>query len=104
MKNLTKEKIFVYGTLSDPEVQKHVFGRVVSSVICVLDGYKRSKILIDGDIYPIIIPRKKGKVLGSIIEVTTSELKKIDKYETSAYRRKKVVLKNNLVAWVYVKR
>lgn len=97
-----KEQLFVYGTLKNPKVQRRVFGRVEKGIPDILKGYKRSKVMINNKIYPIIIP-SNGSIRGLIISVTTKELKLIDKYETNAYKKKKIVLKSGKVAWVYQK-
>ena len=95
--------LFVYGTLKDPKVQKMVFGRVEKGTPDTLDGYKKSKVVIDKKTYPIIVPSPKDSIKGLILMVTAKELKQIDEYETEAYRRKKITLKSGKIAWVYQK-
>ncbi|MDP3916693.1 MAG: gamma-glutamylcyclotransferase family protein [Nanoarchaeota archaeon] len=96
------KKLFVYGTLKNPEIQKSIFGRIAQSSPDVLQGYTRSKIRID-KIYPIII-KKRGKfVRGLVISVNPKELKLIDKYETNSYKRQKVALKSGTNAQVYTR-
>lgn len=99
-----KEKLFVYGTLAYPEIQKRILGRITKTTSDVLQGYERSEIEIEGEIYLLIVPNKSGRVEGSVIEVTKDELKNIDEYETNAYKREFVVLDSGISAWVYVKR
>jgi len=97
------EKLFVYGTLKNPEIQKYVFGRIADMKPANLEGYKKSIIKISRNSYPIIIPYKKSSVKGFVISVSKKEIKLIDTYETNAYRRKKVMLKDGILAWVYMK-
>ena len=97
-------KLFIYGTLTKPEIQKDIFGRVVNGTSDALHGYKRSKIKIDGEIYPLIIPDKDGKILGLVIEISDDELNRADKYETEGYQRINVILESGIFGWVYVKR
>lgn len=97
-------KLFIYGTLANTEIQKEVLGRVIKGIPDVLRGYERSEIAIDGETYPLIIPSKAGKVDGLIIEVMNEELKKIDQYEADAYKREQVFLESGVSAWVYIKR
>ena len=52
------EKLFVYGTLKKPEIQKSVFGRIAESSSEVLLDFTRSKIKINNNKYPIILPKK----------------------------------------------
>jgi len=69
----------------------------------ILDGYKKSKISIKGNMYPIIHPYPNSSVKGLVLSVTHKELKPIDKYETNAYKRKRVALKSGKTAWAYQK-
>ncbi len=96
------EKLFVYGTLKRPEVQKAVFGKITKSSPDILSNFTRSKIKID-NIYPVITPKKDKFVRGLVFPVNSKELKMIDEYETNTYRRQKFVLKSGIKAWVYVK-
>ena len=99
------ENLFIYGNLKKPELQKKVFGRVAESSEDSLKGYKKSQIEIEGEIFPILINSKNpwDFVVGSVIEVTGDELKKIDRYEGEEYKRKKVILSSGKESWVYVK-
>ena len=99
------ENLFIYGNLKKPEIQKKVFGRVAESSEDSLKGYKKSQIEIEGEIFPILINSKNpwDFVVGSVIEVTGDELKKIDRYEGEEYKRKKVILSSGKESWVYVK-
>ncbi len=95
------EKLFVYGFLKNPKLQKEVIGRVVKGKSDVLDGYKKSTIIIEGEEYPIIIPSPSDFVKGFVIPITGKELTVIDKYETAAYIRVRVTLKSGTPVWVY---
>ena len=99
------ENLFVYGTLKKPEIQKKVFERIAEFSEDSNKGYKISQINIEGEIFPILINSKNPRdfVVGSVIKVSEEELKKIDKYETDAYKRIQVVLSSGKEAWVYVK-
>ncbi|MEK7195371.1 MAG: gamma-glutamylcyclotransferase family protein [Patescibacteria group bacterium] len=96
-------RLFIYGTLINPEVQKNVLGRVADGVPDALIGYKKSEIEVEGKEYPLIVPDEGEKVGGLVINVADRELEKIDEYETAVYKRKSVVLERGISAWVYVK-
>lgn len=96
-------RLFAYGTLKNPNVQKEVLERVIDGKEDTLEGFKKSKIRIKEIEYPILIPDKTSKVEGHVLQITDDELEKIDKYETSAYRRIKVKLQSGEDAWAYVK-
>lgn len=95
------EKLFTYGTLQIPEIQQRVFGRVVNSTPDTLEGYYKTQITLHDGIFPIIVERTESSVNGQVIEVTPEELVLIDRYETSAYQRIRVILKSGDSAWVY---
>ena len=98
------EIIVSYGTLRDSAVQKEVIGRTVMTEQDFLKGFRKSKIELHGKTYPILINDSKGEIIEvSILVVTPDELKKIDEYETNAYRRTKIILESGKKAWVYQK-
>ena len=95
--------LFVYGTLRENKVQKEIIGRTVKSTKDLLNGYKKSTIKIEGEYYPILIQSSNSTIEGFVLSVDAEELKKIDEYETNAYKRKRVVLGSGKKAWVYLK-
>lgn len=98
------QKLFIYGTLQEPEIQKQIIGRLVNGKPATLRGFCKSTIEIEGMVYPILIKGLPDFIVdGKIIYVTTSELEKIDKYETNEYQRKEVILESGEKSWVYVK-
>ncbi len=98
-----KELLFVYGTLKSPMIQKAVFKRTAPKDPDILEGYKKSTFNIRNFSCPVIVSDPNCCVHGLSIKVTEEELRLIDKYETGAYRRKKVMLKSGNESWVYVK-
>lgn len=94
-------QLFVYGTLTEPETQKKVLGKTVKGEPDVLEGYKKSTIVIFGNSYPDIVKVPSSFVDGLVIPVTLDELELIDNYETNWYTRKKIVLKSGKQVWVY---
>lgn len=95
------EKLFIYGTLGDPSIQQRVFGRTIRGQAAVLEGFYKDSITLDGATYPFIKPDPTGTVAGFVLEVTTEELERADVYETDAYRRLLVTLRDGQQAWVY---
>ncbi len=93
--------LFIYGTLQDPEIQQSVIGRLIEGIPDKLKDYKKSVLHADDTTYPIIVPGTGSIVEGRVIEISESELKSIDIYETEAYRRIKVKLQSGAEAWVY---
>lgn len=99
------EKLFVYGTLCQPDVQKKVIGRVVQPTIDNLLGFRKSTVEINGKVYPIIErdPNSTEEIAGLVLGIEEEDLPKLDVYETTAYRREKVTLESGLSAWAYQK-
>lgn len=96
--------IFVYGTLCNPKIQKCVIGRVIESSPDRLSGFKLGNITLGINDYPIIEKSEKSDAIidGIVLHVTDSELIKMDKYETDAYKRVKVLLESGIESWVYL--
>lgn len=99
------EKLFVYGTLRDPQVQKKVFGRVVGGSPDKLCGYVKQMIEVEGEIYPVLVLSNSNndRVDGLVLGVSEKELRSADEYETGAYERVKASLESGNKAWVYIK-
>ena len=94
-------QLFVYGTLTEPETQKKVLGKIVDCVPDGLEGYKKSTIVICGNSYPDIVKAPYSSVEGLVIPVTHDELELIDNYETDWYKRIEVVLRSGKQALAY---
>lgn len=95
--------VFVYGTLKDPEVQKNLFGRVVSGDLANLPGYSKFSLGAENHNYFDAVPHPFSFVKGQVIKVSPQELKLIDLYETKNRRRVKLTLDNKETAWVYLR-
>lgn len=94
------EKLFVYGSLHEPEVQIRLIGRRLASQPDSLKGYERNFSLLPP--YPVALPAEKSIMQGHILEITAEELAQFDIYETEAYTRIRVLLESGTEAWVYV--
>ncbi len=95
------ELLFVYGTLQDPEIQMHVFGRITAGTPDALDGYRKAEIAIGGSTYPIAKLDSASSIDGRTLEVSQEELMNIDRYEGGEYRRLRVRLRSAVETWVY---
>ena len=94
------EKLFVYGTLHEPEVQIRLIGHTVPSEPDVLFGYERDFSLLPP--YPVAMPVENSVLQGHILDITAEELGLFDIYETAAYKRIRVTLQSSREAWVYI--
>ena len=96
-------RLFIYGTLLDPEIQQHIIGRIVPTTPATLDGFVKREINLDGIVYPRIEPLHGETVAGAVIELTEMELAFVDHYEGNEYIRQTVNLRDGTHADVYVK-
>lgn len=95
------ESLFVYGTLRDPKIQKQAMGRAVKGVPGVLVGFKKTRVKIGGEFYPIIKRSPGSSVKGLVLLLTGKELKLLDDWESENYERKRIRLRSGKTAWVY---
>lgn len=71
--------LFVYGTLTDPEVLRRVAGRVFAAEPAVLDGFRR---IAEPGCYPFIEPSPGDRVAGLLLRgIDAAALGRLDDYE-----------------------
>lgn len=97
-------RLFVYGTLTDPDTCSGLLGRVPISVRAVLRHHVRHAVL--GEAYPAVVAKRAGVVKGLVyVDITQAELEMLDAYEGEEYKRVKVETELDTGAtraWVYV--
>ena len=105
-------RIFSYGTLRQPEVQRALYGREVPTAPDALPGWRVDWLRITdpevvrisgSDRHPIL--RRAGaldSVEGARLELTDEELAATDDYEVDDYRRVEVLLASGVAAWAYL--
>jgi gamma-glutamylcyclotransferase (GGCT)/AIG2-like uncharacterized protein YtfP len=94
-------RLFIYGTLLDKNVQMSVVGREVPGCADQLADYRCVIRKFMCGSYPDIIFQKGSIVAGKVLELTDMELERCDHYEGVEYGRLCVVLKSGLKAFVY---
>ena len=107
------EHLFSYGTLQLAAVQEACFGRTLPMIPDALPGFRVETVtIVDPDVietsgsdqHPIL--RRSTNVAdvvdGSVLELTSVELRAADAYEVDDYRRIEVTLTSGRRAWVYV--
>lgn len=95
------EQLFAYGTLQDPNIQQELLSRHLSGHPDTLDDFELFPIQLGRQTYPMIRPKAKAYVVGTVLDVRSEELATLDSYETTAYCRVRVTLRSGKVAWVY---
>lgn len=98
------DKLFVYGSLKDPEVQQLFMGRIIKGTPNTISGYTLSTIDYGLETFPVLIPDglNKQKINGLVLELSSEEIQVIDNYEGEEYVRIQATLADNTKAWVYV--
>lgn len=98
--------LFSYGTLTDGDIQKALFGTAVPSESAVLLDWS---VFLGGDGYLFIKPDKGGLVGGCLLKLTQKQLETADLWEeVPVYTRETVsvllVSGEKANAWAYIKR
>lgn len=94
------EKLFVYGTLQDEEVQILLIGHTLQGTIDSLSGYQIDDTLLPP--YPVAMPDVSGVIKGQVLAISSAELAKLDAYEGEHYIRICVELFSGQESWVYI--
>lgn len=105
-------RVFSYGTLRLPAVQRALYGREVTTVADALPGYRLDWLTITdpeviatsgSDRHPILRRGEPGdRVDGAFLELDAAELAATDAYEVDDYARRVVTLASGVEAFVYV--
>lgn len=105
-------RVFSYGTLRQPEVQRALYGREVPTTADALPGHRLDWVTITDDAviatsgsdrHPILHPgAQTDAVDGAYLDLTDAELAATDRYEVADYARREVVLASGVTAWVYL--
>ena len=108
------QRLFSYGTLQLPAVQRATFGRLLHGEADALVGFRRSLVKIDDaqvvatsgqTHHPIVEPSgdDADRVDGTVFAISADELARADAYEVDDYVRVEAVLASGGRAWVFVK-
>ena len=105
-------RLFAYGTLQQPTVQRALFGRTLDGRPDELVGFVRGEVLVGDARYASAsgparhaIVHRTGRdddgVAGTLLELTDEELAHADAYEPADYERVAATLASGAEAWVY---
>ena len=79
--------LFVFGSLLDRDVLRVVLGRDTDGLVfrdAAIHGFRRRR--VQGERYPMVVPRPGGVVQGTLIDgLTTGDLDRLRFYETNDY-------------------
>ena len=95
-------RLFVYGSLRQPDVQRATFGRTPRSRPDELPGYELST-QQSATQNRTRNARSDSRVRGIVLQLSSAELSAADRYERrAAYLRIEVQLASGTRAWIYV--
>ncbi len=108
-------RLFSYGTLQQPEVQRATFGRLLHGRPDTVLGFRLETLKVaDPDVvaasgsdeHPILraCEDPEARVRGSVFLISSDELNAADEYEVEDYVRVEVPIASGGTAWVYVSR
>ncbi len=104
------ERLFSYGTLQQPDVQRELFGRTLDGEADAIIGFVLEDIILDDPSAPdgkwkhFIAVRSANdadRIAGTAVMLTPSELAAADRYEPDPYVRIETTLASGKRAWVY---
>jgi gamma-glutamylcyclotransferase (GGCT)/AIG2-like uncharacterized protein YtfP len=106
-------RLFSYGTLQLPDVQRATFGRLLAGRPDAIVGFRLETLTITdpaviatsgSDRHPVLIAADGAgaEVDGTVFDLTTGQLHAADAYEVADYTRVEVPLRSGQTAWVYV--
>lgn len=109
------DRLFSYGTLRLPHVQRETFGAELPTAPDALAGWRvRMVRIMDAAVlalsgeaeHPILEHTGDAahRVDGAVLELTPAQLAAADEYEVDDYHRVEVTLESGFTAWVYVGR
>jgi gamma-glutamylcyclotransferase (GGCT)/AIG2-like uncharacterized protein YtfP len=100
------ERLFVYGTLCDAQVQRALFNRELPSESAMLEGWAVYRSTSDGFLF--IKPSHSDMVVGQVLLLTPDELDIADAWEdVPLYLRERVSVISGgvaMTAWTYTRR
>ncbi len=95
-------RLFLYGTLLDPDRLVRLAGRRVPRTPAVLQGWRR--VALPGGRFPTL-RRGRGSVAGAVVAVDAAALAGLVAYEGPCYRLMRVVVRTargNIVAHAWI--
>ncbi|MDT7933236.1 MAG: M24 family metallopeptidase [Sphingomonadaceae bacterium] len=105
------ERLFSYGTLRDPSVQRALFGRELEGRADALPGWRVEPIAIRDSgvvslsgmsVHQAAVPGgPRCRIEGAALLLTPAELAAADAYETADYERVRVTLASGAGSWLY---
>jgi gamma-glutamylcyclotransferase (GGCT)/AIG2-like uncharacterized protein YtfP len=94
--------LFVYGTLTFPEVVRVLLGRTPDSVAMSVSGWRVAA--LPGSVYPTLVTAEAIAHGRLIADLTVQEWRIIDAFEDDSYDLRRLTLTDGQYGWAYVSR
>lgn len=100
---MSKCYVFAYGTLLDPKIRLDLLGYSTTIIKTYIKGFRKDIIILEGIKYPILIEDIGSIEIieGGYFQIKANDLKKLDAYESTTYRRKLALTADNTQVWIY---
>lgn len=97
-------KLFVYGTLKEPDKLQKLLGWLPNTTSDSIVGFTRGSLIIDDEEFPAIVPSQTNNEIGGLVlhELDEIDFAILDDYETLNYQRIRVRTQAGLWVWVYI--
>tara|TARA_R110002051_G_C8348678_1_gene439716 strand:- start:50 stop:424 length:375 start_codon:yes stop_codon:yes gene_type:complete len=92
--------LFIYGSLLDTEMMDKVIVGRVSEKYDQLDGYVIVKHVLMP--YPTVQAQTNGIVYGKVLNVSHTQLSRLDSYESTLYTKAQVMTRSGVECLVYI--
>ena len=102
------EPLFSYGTLRSKQIQMQIFNKILTGTPDQLLGHKLKSLQIEEEFgmadYVVVVPSETPSdiIHGVVFNISSTDLAKIDLFESNAYKRVQVTLNSGIVAWIYM--
>jgi gamma-glutamylcyclotransferase (GGCT)/AIG2-like uncharacterized protein YtfP len=97
-----KELLFVYGDLKKAENQIKILGRQVASEEDILEGWKKTKIMANANVFSTAIRADNAVIFGKVLPLDIDELDKVEDFLRD-YQKQRINLKSGKSAWIFFK-
>lgn len=96
------ERLFVYGLLTKPIIQRLLIGRNPDSYLRELMGFTLFAIIKDEFKYPVAVPSRYDSIWGDVLQISTTELDGIEAEIAKDYALTLCKVTSKELVWIFV--
>lgn len=97
------KKIFAYGILQYPSVQKEVLGRELKKFQqepYIAKGFRLRQLVIEDIVYMCAVIDEGSEIIGTIWEIEETDIPLLDEFETNAYEKFDLLSVENCIIYI----